>query len=85
MPYDETLLDRARTQRQFGDWDDLGKLDFQKIQHHPQREKLALRAATVLFQLSDRNESFRYIRLVEDWGCSRQLILQMLISGAHNS
>jgi hypothetical protein len=35
VPYDERLLERSRTQWQFGDWDSLVKLDRETLQHHP--------------------------------------------------
>lgn len=85
VPYDETLLDRARTQWQMGDWDSLVQLDIENLQHHPQRAKLALLVATGHFQQGDHNEAYRYIHFAEDWGCSRKLIVQMLIAGVHNS
>lgn len=85
VPYDETLLECARTQWQFGDWQRLAQLDQATLQHHPQRPKLALLAAAAHFQLGETNQAHRYLRLAQDWGCSRKLIAQMLISGAHNS
>lgn len=45
IPYDEALLDRARTQWQFGDWESLAAITQQPLQHHPERAKLALMAA----------------------------------------
>lgn len=45
VPYDEPLLERARTRWQFGDWNSLGQLDRNTLQHHPNRTKLALLAA----------------------------------------
>lgn len=85
VPYDETLLERARTQWQFGDWQSLARIDSDAIQHHPQRAKLALLAATGHFQRGDKNTAYRFVRLAQDWGCSRKLIVQMLASGAHNA
>jgi hypothetical protein len=85
VPYDETLLDRARTQWQFGDWESLIKLNADDIQHHPQRGKLALLASAGYFQAGNLNEAHRYIRLAQDWGINPKLIAQMLISGAHNT
>jgi hypothetical protein len=85
MPYDDTLLEYARTQWQFGDWESLAGITFEKLQHHPQRAKLALLAAAGHFQLGNQQEAHRFIRLAEDWGCSRKLVAQMLISGAHHS
>lgn len=85
MPYDENLLECGRTQWQFGDWDRLCRLTLDAIQHHPQRAKLALLAAAGHFQRGDKNTAYRFVRLAQDWGCSRKLIAQMLISGAYNA
>lgn len=85
VAYDESLLERARTQWQFGDWKRLAQLDQETLQHHPQRAKLALLVAAAYFQLGETNEAHRYLRLAQDWGCNRQLAAQILISGTHNS
>lgn len=85
VPYDDTLLECARTQWQFGDWESLASITLETLQHHPQRAKLSLLAATGHFQLGHQQEAQLFIRLAEDWGCGRKLIAQMLISGAHNS
>ena len=37
VPYDETLLERSRTQWQFGDWESLTLLARDTLQHHPDR------------------------------------------------
>ena len=50
VPYDETLLERARVQWQFGDWDSLAALDRVTLQHHPERGRLALLAAAGYLQ-----------------------------------
>lgn len=85
VPYDENLLDRTRTQWQFGDWHSLASLDRDTLQHHPERAKLVLLAAAGRLQLGQTAEARQYLRLAQDWGCSRQLISQVLISGVHNS
>lgn len=85
VPYDEGLLDAARTQWQFGDWASLAALDTARIQHHPERARLALLAAAGRFQCADRNEAHRYARLAQDWGANSRLIAQVLISGVHNT
>jgi len=86
LPYDdENLLECARTQWQFGDWQRLAQLDQETLQNHPQRAKLALLAAAAHFQLGETNEACHYLRLAQDWECSRKLIAQILISGTHNS
>ena len=41
LPCDENLLERARTQWQFGDWNSFAQLDRDTLQHHPDRAKLA--------------------------------------------
>lgn len=85
VPYDDTLLESARTQWHFGDWESLANMTHETLQHHPQRAKLALLAATGHFQLGHQQEAQLFIRLAEDWGCSRKLIVQMLVSGVHNA
>lgn len=83
VPYDDTLLEAARTQWQFGDWESLAALNIERIQHHPARARLALLAATGHFQRGDDNNAHRYLRLAMDWGASPRLVQQMLISGVH--
>jgi len=85
VPYDENLLERARTQWQFGDWESLVKLDRETLQHHPDRAKLALLAAAGQFQQGDAGLGRTFVRLAQDWGCSRKLISQIIIAGTHNS
>ena len=85
VPYDENLLERARSQWQFGDWHSLAYLDRDTLQHHPDRAKLVLLAAAGRLQIGQDTEARQYIQLAQDWGCGRQLISQILISGVHNS
>lgn len=85
VPYDENLLEKARTQWQFGDWESLAKLERDQLQHHPDRAKLALLAGTGRMQIGHSHAARHYFRLAEDWGCSRKLISRVLISGVHNS
>lgn len=85
VPYDENLMERCRTQWQFGDWDRLAKLDREVLQHHPDRDKLALLAAAACLQTNDPATARQLIRLARTWGCSKQLISRVLISGVHNS
>lgn len=85
VPYDENLLERARTQWQFGDWESLAALERDQLQHHPDRGKLALLAAAGLLQTGDNNKARDYIRLAQDWGVSDKMISRILIAGVHNS
>lgn len=85
VPYDENLLERSRTQWQFGDWESLAKLERDILQHHPDRAKLALLAAAGHLQQGDNQAARQFTRLAQDWGCLKKLISQILISGVHNS
>ncbi len=85
FPYDEFLLERARTQWQFGDWESLAQLNLDTLQYHPDRAKLALLAAAGRLQVGNDTEARQYIRLAKDWGVGKRLISQILIAGVHNS
>lgn len=85
VPYDETLLERARTQWQFGDWKSLATIDRDTLQHHPDRATLALLAAAGRLQTGVSDEARQFLRLAEDWGISKKLLIQVLIAGVHNS
>ena len=85
VPYDENLLERSRTQWQFGDWASLAALERDTLQHHPDRAKLALLAAAGHSATGNAMEARQYTRLALDWGCSKKLISQILISGVHNT
>jgi hypothetical protein len=85
VPYDENLLERARTQWQFGDWHSLAQVNRDTLQHHPDRAKLALLAAAGRLQIGANAEARQFIRLAQDWGVGKKLISQILIAGVHNS
>jgi LPS sulfotransferase NodH len=85
VPYDENLLERSRTQWQFGDWASLAAISRDTLQHHPDRAKLALLCAAGHSALGNPTQAHQYIRLAIDWGCSKRLISQILISGVHNT
>ncbi len=85
VAYDENLLERSRTQWQFGDWASLARLERETLQHHPDRAKLALLAASGHQALGNVAEARQFTRLALDWGCSRKLVSQILIAGVHNT
>lgn len=85
VPYDENLLERARIQWQFGDWQSLAHLDRDLLQNHPDRAKLALLAAAGRLQINNPADARQYLRLAQDWGVSKKLVGQILASGVHNS
>lgn len=85
VSYDENLLECARTQWQFGDWQSLAKLDRESLQQHPDRAELSLLVAAARLQCDDVTEARRLVQLAQDWGCSKSLIARILIAGVHNS
>jgi hypothetical protein len=84
-PYDENLLERSRTQWQFGDWESLAALNRETLQHHPDRAKLALLAAAGHTQQGNIPAARHFAQLARDWGCSKALMNQVLIAGVHNT
>ena len=84
-PYCENLLEKARIQWQFGDWQSLAQLQQDQIEHHPDRAKLALLAAVGRLQISADAEARQYVRLAQDWGAGKKLVSQILIGGVYNS
>jgi hypothetical protein len=85
VAFDENFLERARTQWQFGDWESLASISRESLQHHPERARLAVLVAAGHGQLGNQEKLQQFIRLAQDWGCSRKLISQVLISGVQNS
>lgn len=83
--YDENLLERTRIQWQFGDWGSLASISRESLQHHPERARLAVLVAAGHAQRGNQEKLQQFIRLAQDWGCSRKLISQVLISGVQNS
>ncbi|MGM1054167.1 MAG: class I SAM-dependent methyltransferase [Pseudomonadota bacterium] len=85
IPHDPYLLERARTQWQFGDWHALTQLAQQPLEHHPDRAMLALLAAAGFMQVGDMAQARDHLRQSEAWGQKARLIRQVMISGVHNS
>lgn len=85
VAYDENLLERSRTQWQFGDWASLAKLERSTLQHHPDRAKLALMAAAGRLQTGQPFEARHFVQLAQEWGVSKKLVAQVLVAGTYNS
>ena len=85
VPFDENLLERSRTQWQFGDWESLAAISRSTLQHHPDRAKLALLAAAGHCALGNPTEARLHTRLAIEWGCNKKLVSQILISGLYNT
>lgn len=83
--YDENLLERARTQWQFGDWESLALLQREIIEDHPERAQLALFAAAGYLQTNNIREARQMIFLVREWGGCNKLISRILVAGVHNT
>lgn len=85
VPYDENLLERSRTQWQFGDWESLASIKRESLQDHPDRARLALLAASGHTQMGNMDTARQFIQLAKDWGCEKKMITKVLIAGVHNS
>ena len=85
VPYDENLLERARTQWHRGEWENLVGLEMDHIEHHPDRAKLGLVVASAWLQQGDNLSARRYLRHALDWGCDKKLAAQILVAGVHNT
>lgn len=85
IPFDEHLLDRARTQWQFGDWDSLAAIEIKQMEHHRDRASLALFAAAGHAQHGEISQARAFARKALDWGAERQQCSRILISGVYNS
>lgn len=83
--HDAELLESARMQWQFGDWESLAKLDVSALERHPERAKLALLSASAHQQLNDHLAARRMVGLAKTWGCDKKVIAQLLIAGVHNT
>jgi hypothetical protein len=83
--YDENLLDCCITQWKFGDWPSLIKITKEQLEHHPEREKLAILVAAGHFQIGALAVAKEFTHIALLWGCSQRLVSQILIAGVHNS
>lgn len=85
VPFDPGLLERTRMQWQFGDWVNLSELKRDTIKDHPERATLALFAAAGHQQVGNHDAARAFIKLAQEWGCSRKLMTRLLVAGVHNS
>lgn len=82
----ESLLHRARSQLQLGDWESLvSLLDQDTVQKHPDRAKLALLAASAYMQQGDFLQAARFVRQAQKWGCGTRLASQLLVASVYNT
>ena len=83
--YDDNLLDCCLTQWKFGDWQSLIKITKDQLEHHPEREKLAILVAAGHLQVGAIAVGKDFTKTALEWGCSQRLASQILIAGVHNS
>jgi len=83
--YDENLFDCCITQWKFGDWQSLIQITKEQLEHHPEREKLAILVAAGHFQIGSISVGKEFTQTAMTWGCSQRLVSQILIAGVHNS
>lgn len=85
IPYDENLLEKLRGYWVQGNWNALIDTPFESFAHHPERAKLALLVAAGHQQLRNPDQAKQLLRHAQDWGCTKRLISQVLISGVYNN
>ncbi|MGI0500993.1 tetratricopeptide repeat protein [Arthrospira platensis CENA650] len=77
-------LSKARSSWYIGDWAALVQLDKADLVCHSERAKLALLAAAGYQQLGEMSDARRCTDLALEWGCSHNLVFQILVSGIYN-
>ena len=82
---DSQLLERVRTQLQFGDWESLAAIENKDIESHPDGALIALLAAAGKAQRGDLESAGELMQMSEDLGCARGRVLQIMMAGVHNS
>ena len=82
---DELTLSRAKTYWIFAEWDKLAELDLETIRYHPDRDRLAILAASAYQQLGNNELARQYTQISLKWGCPPQVVAQVLIASVHNT
>ncbi len=82
---DNALLISAFLSWQFADWVGLCNLGFQSLEKHPDKSLLLLLSSAAHLQLGDTQTAEVLIEKAQMSGCGRELILEILISGVHNT
>lgn len=83
-PQGTIRLARATSQWAVGDWESLATLTVDKIEDHPERDRLALLVACAHLQRHDKAEAEQHLRRALAWGCDPRLAARLLCSGVHN-
>lgn len=80
-----SLLETAFSNWKSNNWDALLALEESKLAGHPARATLAAFAAAGRIQVSSLGEASRYLKLALKWGCSKNILRSILLSGAHET
>lgn len=81
----KSLHERSCLNWQFGNWQLLTLLDPDIIQQESSRSVLSLLAAAGHLQIGQYVEAKQLLRLAKEWGVDDRLVIEILISGIHNS
>lgn len=85
VPFNPRHLDEAREHWLRGDWKALAVLDFDGLEAHPDRARLATVRAAAALQLGDRHAARDFGRTAQKWGCDKALLLAVLLASARHS
>ncbi|MGE6512614.1 FkbM family methyltransferase [Vreelandella aquamarina] len=82
---EQMQLSQAKTHWLFGEWQRLVEITPEEIEHHPERNRLALLVAAAYQQKNGHDEARIWAKQALAWGCPPRAIAQVLISGVHNT
>lgn len=85
LPHNPTLPDRARAQWLDADWQALAQMDLDALAHHPDRARLAALGGAAALQLGDRSAARAKAAQAMAWGCPRDFMGQVMLSGARHT
>lgn len=83
--HDAHLLDLARTQWRFGDWQSLAAMTPESLQDHPDRAELVLLASSGHMQLGNFASARELADRAREWGVDANLIARIMAAGVDNS
>ncbi|KTG26525.1 hypothetical protein AWR38_16825 [Idiomarina sp. WRN-38] len=82
---EQMQLSQAKTHWLFGEWQRLVEITPEEIEHHPERNRLALLVAAAYQQRSEHDEARIWAKQALAWDCPPRAVAQVLISGVHNT
>lgn len=82
---EQIQLSQAKTHWLFGEWQRLIEMTPEEIEHHPERNRLALLVAAAYQQKNAPDEARTWAKQALAWDCPPRAVAQVLISGVHNT